>query len=109
MDLIPLHSSCFIDKYTDDTYLIVQEGSDSYVQSEIDSIERWAMANNLRLNKNKSMEIIVFTSSRAKNKASPVKLHPGIERVESLKILGVQIDHNLSVSMHVGNACQRAA
>src|SRR6478609_3506975 len=55
------------------------------------------------------MEMIAFTSSRARNKAPPVKLLPGIERVESLKILGVHIDHNLSVSMHIGNACQTAA
>ena len=65
MDLIPLHSSCSVDKYPDDRYLIIPAGSDDHLQSEIDSIETWAVANNLRLNKSKSVEMIVFSCCKA--------------------------------------------
>ena len=72
-------------------------------------IERWAMVNNLNLNKNKSQEIIVFPSERSRNKSPTVPTLPEIERVTTLKILGVDFSHNLSVTHHVTRVCQTSA
>jgi len=106
-DLRPIHNLNFLDKFADDTYLIVPACNDHTIASELQSIERWSNLNNLKLNKDKSQELIIFSSKR-KN-VNTVVASPNIERVDSLKMLGVTFDSNLSVSTHVSNVCQTAA
>jgi len=106
-DLRPIHNLNFLDKFADDTYLIVPACNDHTIASELQSIERWSILNNLKLNKDKSQELIIFSSKR-KN-VNTVVASPNIERVDSLKMLGVTFDSNLSVSTHVSNVCQTAA
>ena len=77
LDFKPLYANNYIDKYADDSYLIVPACNKSTVLSELGSIERWAMVNNL--NKNKSQEIIVFPSERSRNKSPTVPTLPDIE------------------------------
>ena len=90
-----------IHKYADDTYLIVPASNSSSISKELDNVTRWAAINNLKLNCNKSLEMIV---SRHKGPAynDPPAL-PGITRTKSLNILGVTIDHHLSVADHVSS------
>ena len=64
IDLKPFHSGNVMDKYADDTYLLVPACNDHTVSDELQSIERWAEANNLKLNKAKSKEMIIFASVR---------------------------------------------
>ena len=109
MDLIPLHSNCSMDKYADDTYLIVPAGSDHHIQSEIHSIEIWAKANNLKLNTNKCQEMVIYPSEKARTNGKVISPLPSIERVQSMKILGVVIDKNLGISKHIDFICQAAS
>jgi len=56
--------------------------------------QTWAAQNNLKLNRDKTKEI-VYTSSR---KRMPP---PGIERVSSLRILGVIVNDRMTAADHV--------
>jgi hypothetical protein len=109
IDLKPINKINFIDKYADDTYLIVPSCNDDTVDSELQAIERWASSSNLKLNKKKSQEIIIFSNDRSRAKSYPVSLISEIERVTAIKILGVTIQNNLSMKSHVINVCQSAA
>jgi len=68
--------------------------------AEVDNIEHWAQINNLKLNRDKSKEII-FTHNRKKRNATPPLPIPGIVRVTTLKILGVTLTNGLSASNHI--------
>ena len=52
-------------KFADDTYLIIPASNCHTRSAEVDNIEHWAQINNLKLNKDKSKEII-FTDNRKK-------------------------------------------
>lgn len=101
VDLKPINSFNKLDKYADDTYLIVSSNNESTIDDELNSIERWAENNNLTLNKSKSAELIIYPSIVAQNKAPPVASIPSIARVTTLKILGVTFGSCLSVSSHI--------
>ena len=66
-------------------------------QEEIEHLQTWAAENNLKLNRDKTKEI-VFTASR---KRAPPPPRPNIERVSSLRILGVIVNDRLSAADHV--------
>jgi len=67
--------------------------------AELDRIALWAQANNLKLNRAKSVEII-FTDRRRKHAVCYLPAIPDIPRVTSIKILGVVFINLLSVSEH---------
>ena len=78
-------------------YLIV--GSAQYhTIAELDHVATWAAENNLRLNPNKTKELIV--SKRGSKTAFPPPT-PGIERVTSLKVLGVTLQCDLKMEAHI--------
>ena len=106
-DLKPRQAKNCIDKYADDSYLIVPACNDHTAVSELLSVELWASNNNLKLNRAKSQEMIICSSKKFKR--DTVILLPEIARVNSIKILGVTIDENLSVKTHVAEVCQTAA
>jgi len=109
LDVKPLHHGNSIDKYANDTYLLIPAGNDSTVESELQAVETWALNNNLKLNKSKSMEMIIFPSVRAKARANPIPPIPGIERVDSMKILGITLSSTLSMTTHVKDVTQTAS
>ena len=78
---------------------MVPDDQVSLIPAELEHIETWASRNNLKLNVLKSKELIV---KRPKTKSTdfPPPL-AGIERVASLKILGVIFDGDLNFSLHV--------
>jgi len=57
-DLRPAHTSNELEKFAEDTYLLVAAAQASLRQLEIDNVETWASNNNLQLNRAKSQEII---------------------------------------------------
>ena len=65
---------------------------------EIQQVSDWARANNLRLNMEKSCEIIL--SRRGTCPVLP-PIVPNLRRVDELKLLGVTFDHNLSFHRHI--------
>ena len=81
--------------------------NDHTAVSELLSFELWASSNNLKLNRAKSQEMIICSSKKFKR--DTVILLPEIARVNSIKILGVTLDENLSVKTHVAEVCQTAA
>jgi hypothetical protein len=100
-DLHVAVSGNFIDKYADDTYLIIPSVNYGSCASEINGVERWAAANNLTLNRSKSVEM-VFVAPRTKRAVViPSPAVPGFQRVESMKILGVTFNRKFSVTDHV--------
>jgi len=96
-------------KYADDTYVIIPAANERSRCSELDHIQHWAKTNNLMLNRHKSKEIIVTLSRRSKRATNPRPCLPGIQRVSSLKILGVTITDKLSVSDHVQDVVRKCA
>jgi len=75
-------------KYADDIYIIVPAANIQTRTAEIAGIEQWAIANNLKLNRTKSVEIIVFCAKRSSRVSLPHALSD-IRRVTSLKMLGI--------------------
>ena len=87
-------------KYADDTYILVPAGNIRSREVELEHIEKWAAANNLKINRSKSLEIIFTESRRRRTVCLPPPL-TDIQRVTSMKILGVTVTNHLSVSEHV--------
>src|SRR6218665_828307 len=80
------------------TTLIVGARMRSTLQEELDGVAHWAANNNLRLNTTKSREMLIPRGGRWRTEVPPPLV---MERVGSLRILGVTIASDLSVSAHV--------
>lgn len=96
-DLHPVNTSNKMLKYADDTYLLVGSRARNTISEELNNVTRWAALNNLKLNSTKSREMIV-------TRRGWVDLPPpmeGLLRVESLRILGVTLGSDLTVTRHV--------
>ena len=57
-DLHPINISNRIVKYADDTYLLVPSNNSASIPQELTHISEWALTNNLKLNPNKSSEMM---------------------------------------------------
>src|SRR6218665_3281580 len=66
-------------------------------QGYIYHISAWAINNNLKLNVNKSRELIIHGRARF----DPPPPIPGVSRVEVLPVLGVVLSGDLSVGHHL--------
>ena len=100
-DLKPVHSNNYLDKYADDSYLIVGSNHDDTILAEIENVENWASCNNLSLNKSKSKEIIF---SRQAN-INPYSIQ-GIARSSEINILGITFSSHLRITQHVNNVIE---
>ena len=96
-DLQPIHPENRMVKYADDTYLLIGSSMRETISQELASVESWASRNNLRLNSQKSREMII---SRRRDVKVP-ELLEGMERVTSINILGVTLNSDLRVTTHV--------
>jgi len=91
--------------YADDVYLIVPSSNSASISYELDNISAWASRNNLRLNPSKSSEII-FKKPRSRTLDPPST--SGLARVSSLKVLGVTLQSDLSMTEHTNNLVSKA-
>jgi hypothetical protein len=96
-DLQPIHPENHIVKYADDTYLLIGSSMRGTVSQELAFVKSWAARNNLRLNSQKSREMII---SRRRVVKVP-ELLERLERVTSINILGVTLSSDLRVTTHV--------
>jgi len=80
--------------------LIIPASNIEMRAAELDHVEQWAAANNLRLNRRKSTEI-VFVDPRWRCSVVPPSPLTGFTRVSSMKMLGVTVTKTLSVAEHV--------
>jgi len=87
-------------KYADDTYLAIPASNFQSRATELNHVAEWAGTNNLKLNKSKSVEIIIRDRKRKQQIPDPPEL-PDIQREAQIKILGITITNHLSVSEHV--------
>ena len=53
--------------------------------------------------------MIVFASAKAAEMSNNVLTIPNVTRVNSLTVLGVTLENNLSMKTHEDNVCQSAA
>ena len=104
-NLKPLHPSNELSAYADDSYLIVPSIASNTIPNELEHIKSWADSCNLRLNTNKSKEIIVRRRcSNVNNLPKPLE---SLERVNTLNVLGVTFNEQLSFSEHVNSLIAR--
>ena len=96
-------SSNYLDKYADDTYLIVPASNSCTIPTELDIVSAWATANDLSLNVTKSCEMIVRRPRMAVNDPAMPPARPGLKRVSELNILGVHISDRLQFTPHVNH------
>ena len=87
-------------KYADDGDLVVPSVNTDTFQIEVDNITKWTESNNLKLNGNKTKELIVYRPGPKANRISPPPT-PGIERVSTLNVLGVILDETLTFRQHI--------
>ena len=99
-DLRAVSPTNFLCKFADDTYLIIPAANTPSIPTELQHITKWAYDNNLKLNKHKSVEMIVQLSRRRKQADEPPAI-PEINRVDKITILGVIVSNTLSFNHHV--------
>lgn len=99
--------------YADDTAILVSGNSLELIQSEmtheLKQIERWFLDNKLALNLQKT-KYIVFSSPSKDISAgvSDIKIgNKHIQRVESIKYLGVILDSCFNWKLHIDELCKK--
>ena len=97
-DCSPTHLSNTIIKFADDTTVVglISGGDESDYRDEVNRLTEWCSVNNLQLNTTKTKEIILdFRKGRAD--PAPLYIHGDcVERVHSIRFLGVQMSDDLS-------------
>jgi len=88
-------------KFADDTYLVIPASNEASRQVELANIQEWAKRNNLRLNCSKSCKVIFSDSRRRGSSVLEAAPLPGITRSCCLKVMGVNITSDFSVSQHI--------
>ena len=88
-------------KYADNAILLVPEKTDVQINYEFDKVVVWASKSKLGINIAKPKKII-FHRPYPKNLLLPATL-PVIETVLSAKLLGVWLQYDLEMGIHVDN------
>ena len=107
-ELKVVHASNVLCKYADDTYIIIPSCNVDTRMVELDNVEIWAKGNNLTLNRAKCAEMVIHDSRRKCHVVMP-HLLPAVARVQSMKVLGVTINCNLSVLDDVNDIIRSSA
>ena len=97
-DFTPVHPSNSIIKFADDTTVVgcISAGDETAYRDEVEQLAKLCKANNLLLNQLKTQEVIV-DFRRKKTEAQPLLIDGGsVERVSTLRFLGVHIQEDLS-------------
>jgi len=107
-DLRPVSPLNRICKYADDTYLLVPGSSSTLADSEVQNVSDWAVINNLVINKTKCKELIFYRKTQPPSLLPPLLLS-GIGRFADLKVLGVTLQCDLSMDLHIRNIVTRSS
>ena len=105
-DLHPSGSDVW--KYVDDTTLaeVVPRGGESGMQVAV-AVEQWPTINKLQLNADKCKELVI-DFKKVKHHFDAVTVNSQeLERVDSIKLLGVTITNTLQCNCHVLDVIQR--
>ena len=98
-DLHPIYPTNLMFKYADDTYLIIPSNNSHLISEELARVSEWAGEHNLRLNVEKSVEVIVHQPQKRNLKFPQPTCN--IARKNSITVLGVDIYNNLKFDKHI--------
>ena len=107
-DLYPPGSEAW--KYVDDTTLaeVIPRGGQSEMQIAVNAVEQWSSINKLQLNPDKCKELII-DFKKAKHQFDAVTVNSiDLERVDSVKVLGVTITSTLQWYCHISDVIKKA-
>jgi len=93
------HTTNSLSAYADDCYLIVPSIASHTIPEELENICKWTSSCNLKLNKQKTKEIILCNKNFSRSLLPPPL--PGMDRLKTISVLGVVLDDNFSFSPHV--------
>ena len=102
---------CSAMEYVDDTTIseIVAKGNESKSQLAINQVIHWSIDNSVQLNNDKCKELRI-SFARKSPEFNPILINEEeLEIVQSAKLLGVTISHNLSWNNHIIEIVKKAA
>lgn len=106
-----LTAGCLLHKFVDDTTLseIIPKGSSSNMAVILNDVVNWSGKNLMNINWKKTKEMWIGTL--AVNLSSDILCVDDnvVERVNSFKLLGIVVEHNLKWKGHVDSICAKAA
>jgi hypothetical protein len=103
-DLRPLSSENIFCKFADDLTILVRH--DETASGEIAHVQQWAVENKLKINWDKTKEIVI-QKSRFKHFCAPDPIC-NIQQVDYVKLLGVIFNNHLSSAGHIDYICSAA-
>ena len=99
-------------KYVDDSTLfeLCEINSISLMQESVNIAAEWTNNNDMKINSEKSKEmIIIFSHGDQGNEVSNILIHGKVvERVDHVKLLGIILSNDLTWKRHVDNIVKRA-
>jgi hypothetical protein len=109
-DCSPAHNDNLIVEFADDTTVVglISNGDEAAYREEVLNLTAWGSENNLALNTKETSEIIV---DFRKHCTDPPPLYINgecVERVHTLRFLGVLISDNISWSENIKAVCEKA-
>ncbi len=103
-DCVSSHSSTSIVKFADDTVVLglINKNDEAAYLDEVERLISWCQDNCLSLNVSKTKELIVDFRKRQQRSYTPLMISgTHVERVSSLKYLGVNISEDLTWTTHI--------
>ena len=97
--------------YADDTTLYKPIHDDSDInsfQADIESIQQWFLSNHLTANASKTKLMLISTKKDPFPNLNFTMNNQVIERVSSVKFLGIHISFSLSWNVHIDYVCKKA-
>ena len=111
---LPLHTDVFTDLYADDTTLYEMNSSrteiETRLQGALSDVAQWCRLNGMVINMDKTKTMIVTTKqkrARIDDSLHITLFDKPLSLVSSEKVLGVQVDNNLSWTDHVSKVSKK--
>ncbi len=105
------HSSTSIVKFADDTVVLglINNNDEAAYLDEVERLTSWCQDNCLSLNVSKTKELIVDFRKRQQQPYTTLMISgTPVERVSSLKYLGVIISEDLTLTIHIQTQVKKA-
>ena len=116
---LPLHVHTRLDMFTDETTFLASsdcanvEELKNTLSSEVSNVNEWATNNKLPLNCSKTKTILIdgpCLRKRLRNEDRKLEMElkgNTLEQVENVKLLGLELDEELSFDIHIDSLCKK--